>query len=1153
MVFSGLNLFLNRTLFMWKACILVCLLVLVFQAAGQRTYRPSSILSAGGWFKIGVSEPGIYKIDFSSLNSMGFTTTGIPSSAIRLYGNGGQMLPENCSAPTTDDLLENAIEVVDGGDGIFNGSDYFLFYAPGPNAWLKDSINQRFTHRKNIYSDQSFYFITIGGAGKRIAALTNTSSPSRSITSFDERYFHELDSANFLSSGKEWYGEEFSNNTGHLTSRIFTIPLTNLVTTEPASIVSDCIARSIGNSSRFSLSINNVGILQQDINAVTSANTDLFAGGSRSSASFLPVPPLSVSYNYQALAPGAQGWLNWFELFARKKLSMNGVKQLLFRDWKSVGPGLKGEFVLQDADPETEVWDITEAGVPIKMKTVVSGSELKFLNDCAVLHEYIAFGTTSFLVPVPIGKVENQDLHALPAADLLIVSYPAIIAEANRLALYHQQQNKMKVSVVTASQVYNEFSSGSPDPTAIRDFVKMYYDRAGHDTAKSPRYLLLFGDASYDYKDRIKNNSNLVPAYLSALSLDPLTTFTSDDYFGFLDDNEDINDATLKNLLDIGIGRIPAKNVAEASSYVDKVVNYTATLSLGPWRNHLTFIADDEDYNMHFHDAEVIAETAQSTNPVFTQDKLYLDAFQQESNASGSRYPAVNQAIHDNIENGTLIWNYSGHGGFTRLAEEVVLDQDIVQSWNNLNKLPLFITATCDFAPYDNPAINSLGENILLRQKTGAIALMTTTRLVFAYSNRIMNRNYLLTALKQKTDGSYLSLGEAVKTAKNITFQSQSDIINNLKFTLLGDPALTLNYPTYNVQTTAVNSTPVTVIADTLKALQQYTISGSVTDRAGNILNDFGGNVYTTVYDKTQTETTRGNDPESIPENFQVQHNILFKGMSDVKNGRFSFRFIVPKDIGYQFGNGKISYYAENGKMDGNGSFTNFIIGGSQGTSPDKTGPDIRPFLDDEKFVNSGHTGPEPLLIVKLTDSSGINVSGLGIGHDLVAMLDKDPKKLFVLNDYYQADLNSYQKGTINFPLPILEEGIHTLMVKAWDAANNSNEISIEFRVVKKPVLTVFHVFTFPNPFSSKTTFRIEHDLETQTIQVFIRIFTLSGMLVKSVHQTINTGGNRSCDIQWDGKNDNGAGLTRGIYTYTLWVETVDGLKARQAGKIVKL
>ncbi len=1135
---------------MRRFCFIFFGVLLVCGGYGQRHYSASSVLSTGNWFKIATREAGIYKIDPDFLNKLGINTSNLASASIRLFGNGGGMLPENCSGTVADDLQENAIQVNDGGDGIFNGADYFLFYAPGPDSWLKDSSNQRFKHQKNLYANQSFYFITIGGTGKRIATITNISAPSVKITSFNDRYYHELDTINFLNSGKEWYGEEFTKAPGKLLTRNFTVPY-NLHLSDPGTIVSNCIARSVNKDSRFVVNINNTQAVLQDISGVGSSNQDIFAISSQVSGSFAPSATLSVSYTYEAAGEGAQGWLNWFELFSRKTISLEGANQLLFRDWNSVGTGNTGEFIVQAAATGTQVWDITDPVTAFQIKPVVEGTSLKFVSDCSSLREYIAFNTTGFLSPLFSGKVENQDLHAAPAADLLIITYPSIMQQAQRLADYHISREHMKVHVVTAGQVYNEFASGSPDPTAIRDFVKMYYDKAGTDTTKRPKYLLLFGDASFDYKDRSPGNTNYVPAFESRNSLDPLASFVSDDYFGFLDDNEDINAAS-GNLLDIGIGRIPAKTLDEARWYVDKVINYTSPKSLGPWRNQLDFIADDEDFNLHFADAEIITATAAGTNPVFDQHKIYLDAYQEESNSSGSRYPAVNQVINDQIQNGTLIWNYNGHGGFRRLAEEVILDQDIVNSWNNPDKLPLFITATCDFAPYDNFTINSLGENILLRPKTGAIALMTTTRLVFAFSNRIMNRNYIQTLLHPNPDGSYLNLGDAIKKAKNITYQSGGDVINNLKFTLLGDPALTIAFPRNRIQTDAINGVTVSAKADTLKALKQYTINGSVVDNNGTTLNNFNGTVYTSVYDKAQTATTRSNDPESLKENFAIQENIVFKGKTDVKNGRFSFNFVVPKDINYIFGNGKISYYADNGETDANGSFTGFIIGGSQGTIADVQGPAINAFLNDEKFIDGGTTGPNPLLLLKLSDTSGINILGTGIGHDITVLIDDDPKKAFSLNSFFEPALNSYQAGTIQFPLPVSEEGIHTLKIKAWDGVNNSNEVTITFRVAGK-AFSIYRVFNFPNPFNSKTTFRFEHNLDAQDVDVLINIYTLSGRLLKSVKRTINTGANRSSDIEWDVNSDSGSHILSGIYIYRLRVISKNGTMVEKAGKMMVL
>ncbi|HTE11042.1 MAG TPA: type IX secretion system sortase PorU, partial [Chitinophagaceae bacterium] len=645
-----------------------------------------------------------------------------------------------------------------------------------------------------------------------------------------------------------------------------------------------------------------------------------------------------------------------------------------------------------------------------------------------------------------------------------------------------------------------------------------------------------------------------VPAYENNFSLDPLSTYTSDDFFGFLDDNEDINSALVTNLLDVGIGRIPAQTVEQAKAYVDKLINYTDPKSLGPWRNEQTFIADDQDANLHLNDAEIITAAASAANPLFIQDKIYLDAYTQSSTTAGSRYPEVNQSINDQVQNGTLIWNYNGHGSSSRLAEEVVLEKSIVDTWNNTYRLPLFITATCDFAPYDNPAINSLGENILLREKTGAIALMTTTRLVFAFSNRIINRNYLQAALQTRPDGSYPSLGEAVKQAKNVTYQTQADIINNRKFTLLGDPALTLAYPKYRVQTSTINGKAVSAQPDTLKALEKYTIGGNVNDAQGNALTGFNGTLYATVFDKAQTVSTRGNDADSYQQNFQVERSPLFKGKVKVVNGKFDFNFIVPKDINYQLGNGSISYYADNGQLDANGNFNGFLLGGSRGASSDNTGPVVKAYLNDQTFINGNAVNPNPVLLLNLSDSSGINIAGTGIGHDLTAIADGDPKKTYILNSFYESELDSYQAGTVRFQLPEMEEGNHTIVIKAWDAANNSSEVSISFRVLKKEGLSIYNVINYPNPFTAHTSFRFEHNRPGTNLQLRIRIFTIFGKLVKTINETINTNGNRSSDINWEGTTDFGGMLAPGIYIYQLQVTSAtDGEMAVKSGKLVLL
>jgi hypothetical protein len=1116
----------------------------------QRNYAPASVLASGNWYKFSVRGAGVYRIDVSFLSSLGVNSSNIPSASIRIFGNGGKMLAEANNGPWTDDLKENAIQVVDGGDGQLNGSDYILFYANGPDEWIKDSVNQTFSHRKNIYSEKAFYFLTINGVGRRVPNVPSISSSVVTVTSFSERYFHELDTVNFLNSGKEWYGEEMSNLPGRSLTRNFSVSIPQVLANAPMQLRTQTIARSVNAASRFDIRINNQVVGQLLLNSITGLQYDPFA--QQATGTFTAANAQTsnnISFTYVPGSMNAQGWLNWFELFTRRSISLNGVDQILFRDWTSVGNSA-AEFVVGNAGANTKVWDITDPLDPQQVQGNFVNAEYRFVQDAMRLREYVAFNPTGLLIPTAEGIVTNQNLHGTGVADMLIVTHPSLLSQADRLASLHRQKDGLQTVVVTTEQVYNEFGSGSPDPVAIRDFAKMYWDKYG---AAKPRYLLLFGDASFDYKNRLTINTNLVPAYQNNFSLDPLSTYTSDDFFGFLDDNEDINSGLVMNLLDLGIGRVPARNIGEAKNFVDKVEAYYAPQGFGPWRNNLTFLADDEDGNLHLQDAEIITATAQSVAPVFNIQKIYLDAYRQESGPGGSQYPQANQASNNAIYNGTLIWNFNGHGGPRRLAEETILDQEMVNSWNNPDKLPLFITATCDFAPFDNPTINSLGENILLRPKTGAIALMTTTRLVFSFSNRIMNNNYIQFALQPDANGKYKTLGEAVREAKNHTYQTLGDITNNRKFALLGDPALRLGFPEFKVRATKVNGVAVPLV-DTLSAAETVTMEGEVTDLQGNLLSAFNGTVYPALFDKPQTVQTLGNDPTSPVTSFITQSNVLFRGRATVSQGKFSFTFKIPKDINYQFGNGKLSLYAEDGSKDANGLFTGFIVGGAGiDNSGDKEGPEIKAYLNDELFANGGLTNQAPVLILKLTDSSGINTTGTGIGHDIVATLDNDNRRYFILNDFYQGEVNSYQKGSVRFQLPELEPGPHSLRIKAWDVLNNSSEVSLDFIVAKDEELELSHVLNYPNPFTSHTSFWFEHNKPGQPLQVHIQVMTITGRIVKSFSQPVITDGNRSASIEWDGRDDHGDRLGRGVYLYRLRVIAGDGKKKEVIEKLVIL
>ena len=1110
-----------------------CLLALFFrQGNAQRVYTPNSVLATGNWYKIGVKQEGMYKVDVAMLSTLGLGTANLASSAIRLFGNGGGMLDENNAKLRTDDLFENPIEVVDGGDGLFNGSDYFIFYAPGPHRWEKDSASQSFVHRKNLYTDTSFYYINISGTGKRIPLIPTTALPTISVNSFNERYFYENDLVNLLNSGKQWYGEEFNNNPGGTATRSFMIDWPGLILSQPVTIVSDLAARSVGATAMFALSINSQQVQTVNLPGVTGNFLDAFGSSLTQRNSFTSAQnSLGVSVNYKSTVSGAQGWLNWFELFGRRNLSITVSNQLFFRDWQSVAPSAIANYTITNSSAATVVWEITDPLRPVKMGATTTASQTDFSNDASRLREYVAFTNANLLTPLALGKIANQNLHNSSAVDLIIITDATLLAEAQRLARFHEQQDGYKTVVATTDQIFKEFAGGVPDPTAIRDFVKMYVDKAGGNTAQQSTYLLLFGSASYDYKSRVAGNINLVPGYESVSSLDPLTTYTSDDFFGLLDNVDDINQNNATAALAIGIGRIPARNIPEAKTMVDKIIRYQSKESLGAWRNQSVYVADDQDFNLHLTDAETVSGDANTANPLLNQYKIYLDAYPLVSGSGGARYPAVNDAIVSQVFNGTLIFNYSGHGSYQRLAEEAVVSQEELNRFNNPNKLPLFITASCDFSPHDDPIKNSLGAGILTGNANGAIALLTTTRLVFAFSNRVINDNYLRIALKPEANGKYLTLGESVKRTKNVTAQNFGDVLNNRKFTLLGDPALRLAFPGLRLQLTTINNKAIGG-ADTLRALEKYTFTGMVTDALGNAVTDFNGTIHPTVFDKSQQVKTLGNDASSPVTSFSQQASVLYKGNATVTNGKFSFSFIVPKDINFQSGKGRISLYADDGKRDANGVNTSLYVGGLGRGISDNTGPVIKPYLNDDKFQNGGLTNENPLLLVKLYDSSGISTSGNGIGHDITAIIDGNERNVLVLNDFYTALQDSYQEGQVLFQLPTLSEGKHSIKIKAWDVANNSGEATLDCIVVKQEKLQISNVRNYPNPFSVTTTFAFEHNQPNTDLDITINIYSASGAFVKQIKRILNTGGTRNCEVNWNGDNQTGAKLAKGIYIY---------------------
>lgn len=1113
----------------------------------------NSVLRTGNWVKVGVVQTGVYKISKAFLSSLGMNS-GFDPRNLRLYGNGGQILPEKNSDYYPDDLAENAIYVAGESDGQMNDNDFILFYAKGNTSWKADLIKGIFRPTKNLYADTTWYFITADlGPGKRITPQVQSDlSADQIVQAFDDYQVIENDEENLLKSGRKWVGNRMEIITGHSFSLSFPdlLPgshqLTAVLTGRNTSPVSggsgfmETEMRLSVNGQSFTQIIPGLsGISYLDTYCRENEKNHVFETGSSS---------LNIQVSKQTASSTA--WIDQLILNVKRSLKFRGP-YLAFRHLESVGSGKTARFQLENASTSVRIWEVTSPYDIREQVADLDGSNLQFTVQTDSLREFVALNLSgSFPAPIPGAAVQNQNLHGVSNVDMVVVCPPVYQQAGARIADHHINHDGMQVLLVSPQEIYNEFSSGKQDIAAIRNFMRHLYNRPD----SRLKYLLLVGDGSFDPKYRLSYNTNFIPIYQSPESYSPIGSYASDDFYGLLDPNEGSNIGNANaGMLDIAVGRLPVSYVSEANAVVDKIIHYATNRNcLNDWRNTICFISDDEDYADHLDQAEAVSAIIDKKHPVYNIEKIYLDAYQQVSGSGGQRYPQVNTDINNRVSRGALMMNYAGHGGEQSLALERVITIPEINSWTNPDNLTFFMTATCEFARFDNPDFTSAGEYVILNPSGGAVGLYTTTRLTFSTSNKALNLNVMDTIFGIR-NGEHLSLGETIRIAKNKTGSS----FNNRSFALLGDPAMKLAFPTYNVVTTHVNGQTVGSLPDTMKALQLVSVSGYI-EKNNQTATDFNGIIIPTVYDKSTLMSTLSNDglPGSPLRQFKVQRNVIYKGPVSVKNGYFTFSFVVPQDIQYQFGFGKISYYArhESALLDAAGTYENVIIGGfSKNPLTDTKGPDIKLFMNNERFVNGGMTDQNPSLLAFVEDDIGINTVGTGIGHDITAILDAQSSNPIILNDYYQAEKDNYKKGSIRYPFRNLSEGKHTLSLKVWDVANNSAEASIEFVVIKSSELSLDRLLNYPNPFSNQTQFYFEYNQPGVAVDVDLSVFTVSGKLVKTIRTALFSNGYRSEPIPWDGRDDYGDRIGRGVYVYRLRVRTPDGRTAEKFEKLVIL
>ncbi len=1137
-----------------------------FPPALSQNFTGNSILAGGDWYRLAVTRDGIYKVTYEEMSDMGILSSGTSLSSIRLFGNGGGSLPLLNSVVRKDDLEECAIEVVDENlDGIFNDQDYFLFYGQEQHRWIYSFSEKQFIHSKNNFSDTTYYFLTtnISGIPKRITTVPSLTPNGNEpvISQFTDYAFHEEDNINFIKSGREWFGEIFDV----VLTQQFDFSFLNLIpgTAKIKSSVAARTSTSFSSSSSFVVSHNNATVLTHIVNNVGTIYTDDFARTSVQNAQFtVSSPDFSLDYTFQPYNAASTGWLDFIAINITRGLTMTG-NELIFRDTDTNNTPGSRKYIITNGRNELKLWSLRDHNNVFNQLYTLNNGTIEFIQsiDSSQTIEYILFSDKAYKKPFYAGKIANQNLHGLPQAEYIIISHENFINEAERLADFHRDHDSLSSIVVSSRQVYNEFSGGAQDVCAIRDFLRMFYERA-NTPEELPKYALLIGDGSYDLKYRVGNNSNYLPTFQSENSVSLLASYVSDDFFGLLDQNE----GTLNGpeLMDLGIGRFPVRTVEETRAMVNKVITYSTpgiisdqtfcagsnSTRLGDWRNVLCFVSDDQDRNLHQRQSERITAFVQQNNPVYNIDKIISDAYKQVSTPGGLRYPEVNDAISKRVERGALVINYTGHGGELGWASESILNNDMINSWKNINNMPAFITATCEFSRFDDPLRTSAGEFVFLNPQGGGICLFTTVRLAFAIDKELINTDMMAHFFKP-INGQYPRIGDIQRLAKR-------DNPSNRNVTLLGDPALQLAYPSYKIMTTAIEESGSGTALDTISALSRITIKGKVTDANGNLLPNFNGVVYPTIYDKTVKVYNLVNDftgtDISLPDSFLLRKNILYKGKASVNSGEFTCSFIVPKDISFQYGTGRLSYYAHDGSKDANGYDESFTIGGISGSVlQDQTGPEIKLYMNDENFIYGSLTNSNPSAYAILFDSSGINTVGNGIGHDITIQLDANPQQLYVVNDYYESDLDSYQKGRVLFPLESLTEGLHKLTFKAWDINNNSTESTTEFIVSSSAQLALERVLNYPNPFSTRTSFMFEHNKPCTGMAIQIQVYTVSGKLVKTIDSYQVCEGFRNKAIEWDGKDDFGDQLARGVYIYRLRIRTAEGETAQKLERLVLL
>lgn len=1103
-------------------------------------YAENSVLASGRWVKIAIAKDGVYRLTPSDLARMGFRDV----SRVKLYGYGGHVQSEMLDADVDFDDLEEV--------PLYRDSKGLLFYGNGLVAWSNPDSRGILTHSVNTYARKACYFLTEGDSPLTLQTETATATAPNVITSTPCGVLYHMEEYAWYESGRQFFeSQNYSSNP----VKNYSLQTPDPVEGEDASL---CVYFSAANK----FATTEVQVYVDGESKGTMSLSKLPGDGYTAATTYKKRISFSeihdgVTYVTLRSQQGVDARLGFLELSYLRMLRM--TTPYLYIRQRDDEPAL---FRIQkNGRKDVRLWRLGKRGVPMcemAGKTVDQHYEV-VVDDAS--EEYVAVDVSAdYPTPEFIAEIPAQNLHATPAMDMVIV-IPAsghLAEQAERLAEAHRRLDGLRVMVVRADQLYNEFSSGTPDATAYRRFMKMLYDRAETDR-DMPRYLLLFGDGIWDNRMITpamygRSPDDYLLCYESENSLSHTSSYVMEDYFGLLDDGEGKD--LLRDKSDLGVGRFPVTTVADAKIMVDKTIDYMENKYAGAWKNVLCFLGDDGDNNQHLEMAEDLALMVEEEYPELQVNRIHWDAYKRISSTTSNSYPGVEQDIAKQMEEGCLMMNYAGHGNPRSMSHELSIELEDFNGFTS-PKVPLWVTAACDIMPFDMTGSN-IGETAVLHPTGAAIAFLGTTRTVYATRNSIMNRYFTRYVLK---DGN--TIGDALRLAKVNLLTSGSSggtdfTANKLHYVLLGDPALRLGKPRYDIVVEQINGIDVTqqgAMAQ-LKASDLAVVTGYVADEAGNCLADYTGSIEMMVYDSESLITCLNNDGYSDePFTFMKRDKKLYEGGDSVRNGRFEIRFPVPMDIKYSDKTGRVVFYAiDNDRVrEASGYSEQFIVGGSGSEfADDKEGPSILAYLNDDSFASGATVNRTPLFVAHLQDESGINTSGTAVGHDLEIVIDGRSDMTFKLNSYYKNQWGDYTKGDLAFVLPELEDGAHTLLFRAWDTMNNASTLAFDFHVDGSMKPDMMSLTATENPAREHTTFIVRYDRPGTVCDFTLQVFDFAGrMLWTHTEQGTSTDGVYAID--WDLTTSSGMPLHTGVYLCRVSLKDGDAESVSKTNKIIVL